>query len=84
MYERTFVVTNPSFKLGAFTNPDKQVRQEAIDLTKKAIDGLREIDSNLLIIQNLQILVLNWLLCHRRSNSHFQILSFMIHFKLAS
>ena len=42
--------TNPSFKLGAFTNPDKQVRQEAIDLTKKAIDGLREIDSNLLTV----------------------------------
>ena len=42
--------TNPSFKLGAFTNPDKQVRQEAIDLTKKAIDGLREINSNLLTV----------------------------------
>ena len=35
--------TNPAFKLGAFTNPNKQVRQEAIDLTKKAIDALREI-----------------------------------------
>ena len=42
--------TNPSFKLGAFTNPNKKVRQEAIDLTKKAIDGLREINSNLLTI----------------------------------
>ena len=42
--------TNPAFKLGAFTNPNKQVRQEAIDLTKKAIDGLREINSNLLTI----------------------------------
>ena len=30
--------TNPAFKLGAFTNPDKKVRQEAIDLTKKGID----------------------------------------------
>ena len=28
--------TNPSFKLGAFTNPNKQVRQEAIDLTKNS------------------------------------------------
>ena len=42
--------TNPAFKLGAFTNPNKQVRQEAIDLTKAAIDALREIDSNLLTI----------------------------------
>tara|TARA_Y100001970_G_scaffold283783_1_gene399773 strand:+ start:8262 stop:9227 length:966 start_codon:yes stop_codon:yes gene_type:complete len=42
--------TNPAFKLGAFTNPNKQVRQEAIDLTKEAIDALREIDSNLLTI----------------------------------
>ena len=42
--------TNPSFKLGAFTNPDKKVRREAIDLTKKAIDCLSETDSNLLTI----------------------------------
>ena len=42
--------TNPAFKLGAFTNPNKQVRQEGIDLTKAAIDELREIDSNLLTI----------------------------------
>ena len=42
--------TNPAFKLGAFTNPNKKVRQEAIDLTKAAIDELREIDSNLLTI----------------------------------
>ena len=42
--------TNPSFKLGAFTNPEKKIRQEAIDLTKKAIDGLREINSNLLTV----------------------------------
>ena len=42
--------TNPAFKLGAFTKPNKQVRQEAIDLTKAAIDALREIDSNLLTI----------------------------------
>ena len=42
--------TNPSFKLGAFTNPNKQVRREAIDLTKKAIDELRQINSNILTI----------------------------------
>ena len=41
---------NPAFKLRAFTNPNKKVRQEAIDLTKAAIDALREIDSNLLTI----------------------------------
>jgi L-rhamnose isomerase len=31
--------TNPAFKLGAFTNPDANVRREAIDLTKKGIDA---------------------------------------------
>jgi len=42
--------TNPSFKLGAFTNPDRNVRQEAIDLTKRGIDCAREINSNLVTI----------------------------------
>ena len=42
--------TNPSFKLGAFTNPDRKVRQEAIDLTKQAIDYLSHANSNLLTI----------------------------------
>ena len=42
--------TNPAFKLGAFTNPNKKVRKEAIDLTKKAIDGLNDIGVNLLTI----------------------------------
>ena len=42
--------TNPAFKLGAFTNPDKKVRQEAIDLTKKGIDVARESNSNLMTI----------------------------------
>src|SRR3954453_9678233 len=31
--------TNPAFKLGAFTHPDKSVRQEAIDLTRRGIDA---------------------------------------------
>lgn len=31
--------TNPAFKLGAFTNPDRAVRQEALDLTKRGIDA---------------------------------------------
>jgi xylose isomerase len=34
--------TNPAFKLGAFTNPDRTVRREAIDLTKRGIDAARE------------------------------------------
>jgi len=42
--------TNPSYKLGAFTNPDKKIRQEAIDLTKKGIDAARECNSNLMTI----------------------------------
>ena len=42
--------TNPSFKLGAFTNPDRKIRQEAIDLTKQAIDCLDYANSNLLTI----------------------------------
>ena len=42
--------SNPSFKLGAFTNPDPKVRKEAIELTKKGIDCAREIDSNLMTI----------------------------------
>ena len=42
--------TNPAFKLGAFTNPDKKVRREAIELTKRAIDGINEIGINLLTI----------------------------------
>ena len=42
--------TNPAFKLGAFTNPDKKVRREAIELTKRAIDGINDIGINLLTI----------------------------------
>ena len=33
--------TNPAFKRGAFTNPDRAVRREAIDLTKRGIDAAR-------------------------------------------
>ena len=42
--------TNPAFKLGAFTNPDKRVRQEAIDLTKEGIDAARKLNVNLMTI----------------------------------
>jgi sugar phosphate isomerase/epimerase len=33
--------TNPAFKRGAFTNPDRAVRREAIDLTKRGIEAAR-------------------------------------------
>ncbi len=33
--------SNPGFKRGAFTNPDRAVRREAIDLTKRGIDAAR-------------------------------------------
>lgn len=42
--------TNPAFKLGAFTHPDRAVRQEAIDLTKRGIDATRAAGSNLMTI----------------------------------
>lgn len=32
--------TDPGFRLGAFTNPDKRVRQAAIDITKRGLDAL--------------------------------------------
>jgi sugar phosphate isomerase/epimerase len=42
--------TEPGFKLGAFTNPDKTVRHAAIDLTKKGIDALRDLGGNLMTL----------------------------------
>ena len=33
--------TEPAFKLGAFTNPDADVRRKAIDLTRRGIDSMR-------------------------------------------
>lgn len=42
--------TDPGFKLGAFTNPDKAVRRAAIDLTKKGIDALREFGGSLMTL----------------------------------
>lgn len=38
------------FQLGAFTNPDRNLRREAIDLTKRGIDCGREFGSNLMTI----------------------------------
>ncbi|CTQ34613.1 sugar phosphate isomerase/epimerase family protein [Jannaschia rubra] len=33
--------TEPAFSIGAFTNPDRTVRQKAIDLTRQGIDACR-------------------------------------------
>lgn len=40
----------PEFKAGAFTNPDKIVRQTAIDITKRGIDAGRELGASLMTI----------------------------------
>ncbi|WP_018183172.1 TIM barrel protein [Kaistia granuli] len=42
--------TNPAFKLGAFTHPDRNVRREAIELTKRGIDATRQAGSKLMTI----------------------------------
>lgn len=42
--------TNPAFKRGAFTNPDRAVRQEAVDLTRKGIDAARAMGTDLMTI----------------------------------
>jgi sugar phosphate isomerase/epimerase len=42
--------TNPAFKLGAFTNPDPDVRREAIDLTKRGIDAARAMDAPMMTL----------------------------------
>jgi sugar phosphate isomerase/epimerase len=42
--------TEPGFKLGAFTHPDKTVRRAAIDLTKRSIDTLRALGGNLMTL----------------------------------
>jgi len=34
--------SDPDFKAGAFTHPDKAIRRKAIDLTKRGIDAARE------------------------------------------
>ena len=42
--------TNPAFKRGAFTNPEKSVRREAIDLTKRGVDAARAMGADLLTL----------------------------------
>lgn len=41
---------NPAYKIGAFTNPDKNVRREAIDLTKRGLDSLAKCGGNLMTL----------------------------------
>ena len=41
---------NPAFKLGAFTHPDRAVRRDAIDLTKRGIDAAREAGTRLMTL----------------------------------
>jgi L-rhamnose isomerase len=42
--------TNPAFKRGAFTNPDRAVRRDAIDLTKRGIDAARQMDAPMMTL----------------------------------
>lgn len=42
--------TNPAFKRGAFTNPDRAVRREAIDLTKHGIDAARAMNAPMMTL----------------------------------
>ena len=42
--------SDPGFKLGAFTHPNSRVRQAAIDLTKRAMDFLKQTGGDLLTI----------------------------------
>jgi sugar phosphate isomerase/epimerase len=42
--------TNPAFKRGAFTNPNRAVRREAIDLTKRGIDAARAMSAPMMTL----------------------------------
>jgi len=42
--------TNPAFKRGAFTNPDPEVRREAIELTKRGIDAVRAMGCSMMTL----------------------------------
>ncbi|MDW4500025.1 TIM barrel protein [Sulfitobacter sp. D35] len=42
--------TDPGFKLGAFTHPDRDVRRAAIDLTKRGIDAGQEMGGRLMTL----------------------------------
>ena len=42
--------SEPAFALGAFTNPDKLIRQKAIDLTKRGIDALERMNGDVMTL----------------------------------
>ena len=42
--------TDPGFKLGAFTHPDRKVRAAAIDITRRGIDAVREMGASLMTL----------------------------------
>jgi xylose isomerase len=42
--------TDPGFRLGAFSNPDPNVRRAAIDLTKRGVDALAEMGGRLMTL----------------------------------
>lgn len=42
--------SDPQFKLGAFMNPEPTVRRAAIDLTKRGLDALAEMDGDLMTL----------------------------------
>ncbi|MGI9355901.1 MAG: TIM barrel protein [Rhizobiaceae bacterium] len=42
--------TDPGYKLGAFTNPDKRIREAAIDITRNGIDALSEMGGSLMTL----------------------------------
>lgn len=42
--------TDPGFKLGAFTHPDRAVRDAAIDITRRGIDATAELGSSLMTL----------------------------------
>ena len=42
--------SNPNFKLGAFTHPDKAIRTLAIDETKRGLDSLAELNGKIMTL----------------------------------
>jgi xylose isomerase len=42
--------TEPGFRIGAFTNPEPAIRQEAIDLTKRGIDACRAMGGSVMTL----------------------------------
>ena len=42
--------TDPGFRLGAFSNPDRRVRQAAIDVTKRGLDALAEMGGQVMTL----------------------------------